>query len=177
MKKIIAVIGIFAILFAFASCKKEKELTPEEQLASLQASQSENYAKYEASIAASIKHEEDIVKDKQDTLNELGKTEKNKRIVYIGDGDYQGMKVSYEIMTFDENGKYLNWKRYVYFPDTESFDRAVANISPNAKFAYESSDASMRLIVFKYTNNAYMANEVYDDVLQRVKDSGYTVIE
>ena len=130
-----------------------------------------------SALIESIKHEENIAKDKQDTLNELGKTEKNKRIVYIGDGAYEGMKVCYSIMTFNSNGKYSSWKRYVYFPDTESFDRAIANISPKAKFAYESSDASMRLIIYKYTNNEYMANEVYDDVLQRVKDNGYTLVE
>ena len=67
--------------------------------------------------------------------------------------------------------------RYVYFPTTESFDRAVSNINPKANFAYESSDASLRLIIYKYTNNAYLANEIYDDMLQRVKDNGYTVVE
>ena len=176
MKKIVAIVGIFAILFALASCK-EKELTPEESLAALKASQAVNQSIYEASVAASIKHEEDIAKDKQDTLNELGKTEKNKRIVYIGDGAYEGMKVCYEIMTFNSNGKYSGWKRYVYFPDAESFDRAIANVSTKAKFAYESSDASMRLIVYKYTNNAYLANETYDVMLQRVIDNGYTLVE
>ena len=176
MKKIVAVIGIFAVLFALASCK-EKELTPEESLAALKASQSENYAKYEASVAASIKQEENIIKDKQDTLNELGKTEKNKRIVYASNENYEGMKVSYEIITFGADGKYSGWKRYVYFPTTESFDRAVSNINPKANFAYETSDASLRLVIYKYTNNAYLANEIYDDMLQRVRDNGYTVIE
>ena len=176
MKRIVAVISVFAILFALASCK-EKELTPEESLAALKASQSENYAKYEASVAASLKQEENIIKDKQDTLEKLGKTEKNKKIVFISDGKYEDMKIGYEIVSFDANGKYSSWKRYVYFSSTESFDRAVANASAQGNFVYESSDASLRVVVYRYTNNAYLANEKYDDMLQRVKDFGYTLVE
>ena len=107
----------------------------------------------------------------------VSEAEKNKRIVYISNGKYEGMKIGYEVMSFDENGKYSSWKRYVYYPDAESFDRAIANKSPKDKFAYESSDASLRLVVYKYTNNAYLANEKYDDMLQRVIDFGYTLVE
>ena len=176
MKRIVAVIGVFAVLFALASCK-EKELTPEESLAALKASQSANYAEYEKSVAASIKQEENIVNDKKDTLENLGKTEKGKKIVFISDGEYPGMKVGYEVISFDANGKYSSWKQYIYFPDTESFDSAISNISPRAKFQYESSDASLRLVVFKYTNNAYLANETYDTLLKNVQDFGYTLVE
>lgn len=177
MKKLLAVLCIFATLFALAACKDKKELTPEESLASLKAEQSKNYAEYEKNIVASIKNEENIVAQKQDTLEKLGKTEKDKRIVFLSDYNNPGMTEAYEIVKFDDGGKFESWVRYVYFPSAESFDRAIANTKEEGKFAYETSDASMRLIVYRYTNEKYLANEKYDDMLQRVRDFGYTVVE
>lgn len=177
MKKVLAVLCVFATLFALAACKEEKELTPEESLASLKAEQSKNYAEYEKSVAASIKHEEDIYEEKMDTLEELGKTEQGKRIVFMSDGQYPGMLEGFEIIKFDDNEKFESWVRYIYFPSTESFDRAISDTKDENKFKYETSDASKRVIVYRYTNEEYLKNEVYDDMLQRVKDFGYTVVE
>lgn len=176
MKKITAVLCIFAMLFALASCKP-KELSPEEASASVEAARSQARAEYSQKIEASIKHEEDIYQEKQDTLNSLGKTEKDKRIVFVSDGQYAGMKEAFEIIKFDDNAKFDSWTRYVYYPSTESFERAISDIKSGGNFAYETSDASMRVIVYRYTNEQYLKNEAYDDMLQRVRDFGYTVVE
>lgn len=176
MKKVIAVLCVFATLFALASCKK-KELTEEERLASLHASQEQNRIEMSKRVEASIRHEVEIQSDKKDTLDSLGKTEKNKRIVFLSSGQHEGMKEGYEVILFDGNGKYKSWTQYIYFPSTESFDRAISDIKSEGNFAYESSDASLRLIVYRYTNDKYLKNETYDAMYQRVKDFGYTVVE
>ena len=214
MKKILALLLVFASLFAFAACGEDNEnedntkrrevlhkdqnndkyngYTKEDEAKidiELNVSETESdkdlvsmveaskKAEYESRVEASIKHEDFIYEDKKDTLESLGKTEKDKRIVFISDGEYPGMKVGYEVISFDENGKYSGWKQYVYYPDVESFDQAVANVGNSTKFAYESSDASLRLIVLNYTENAYLANETYDTLLKNVQDFGYTLVE
>lgn len=176
MKKLSAVLCIFATLFALASCKP-KELSPEEASASVEAARSEARAEYSQKIEASIKHEEKIYQEKQDTLDSLGKTEKDKRIVFVSDGQYAGMKEGFEVIKFDGKGKFESWIRYIYYPTTESFERAISDVKDGNKFAYETSDASMRVIVYRYTNEQYLKNEAYDDMLQRVRDFGYTVVE
>ena len=168
---------IFATLFAFAACKKEKELTPEESLAALHAEQSSNYVEYQKNVAASIKHEEEIYQEKLDTIESLGKTEKDKRIVFASNNTYPGMKESYEIIKFDSNAKFSSWVRYVYYPSNESFARAIADVKEEDTFAYETSDASMRVVVYRYTNEQYLKSESYDAMLQRVRDFGYAVVE
>ncbi len=176
MKKFLAILCVFATLFALASCKG-KELTEEERLASLHASQQANREKESREVAASIKQENDIIADKQDTLNGLGKTEKNKKIVFLSSDHQVGMKECYEIILFDGNGKYKSWTRYTYYPTTEAFDRAVSDMKTEKNFAYESSDSSLRLIIHRYTNDKYLANETYDAMYQRVKDFGYSIVE
>lgn len=176
MKKISALLCVFAVLFALASCKS-KELTPEEQRSMIAASQAENREKYSKKVEESIKHEEDIYQDKQDTLANLGKTEKNKKIVFLSDGQYPGMKEGFEIIKFNDQGKFDSWTKYIYYPSTETFERAIANVENDGNFVYETSDASMRVIVYRYTNEQYLKNEVFDDMLQRVRDFGYTVVE
>lgn len=178
MKKVLAVLCVFATLFALAACKnKEKELTEEERLASLHASQEQNRIEMSQQVEHSIKQEIEIQSDKKNTLENLGKTEKDKQIVFLSDGEYPGMKEGYQIIKFDGSGKFESWLQYIYYPTTEAFDRALAYIKDDGNFAYETSDASMRVIVYRYTNEKYLANEKYDDMLQRVRDFGYTVVE
>ena len=80
MKKIIAIIGVFATIFAFASCKK---LTPEEADASREAARLIAISKYEKKLEESLKHEEEIYVEKSKTVAELGKTEPGNLLCHI----------------------------------------------------------------------------------------------
>lgn len=181
MKKFLAVLCVFAMLFALAACKnKDKELTPEESLAALHAEQSSNYAEYEKSVAASIKHEEDISVEKQDTLDNLGKTEQGKQIVFLSDGQYPGMKEGFEVIKFDSSGKFESWVRYIYYPSTEAFDRAISDIKEEKHFVYETSNASSRVVVYRMANETRIKDYrtlSYDQLLNNVKSFGYTIVE
>lgn len=181
MKKLLAVLCVFATLFTLAACKnKEKELTPEESLASLKAEQSKNYAEYEKNVAASIKHEEDIIAEKQDTLDNLGKTEKGKKIVFLSDGQHVGMKEGYEVIKFGSDGKFESWLQYIYYPSTEAFDRAISDIKSEGNYAYETSDASLRVIVYRMANEKMIKDFKtlsYDQLYTNVKSFGYSIVE
>lgn len=170
MKKFLAILCVFATFFAFASCKKE--LTPEEVSASVEAARSEARAALESSIAASIKQEEIIVADKAETLESLGKTETGKKIVFKSSSD----DAQYDVVLFDASGKAESWKRYSYFPNTESFDLALSGME-NANFTFVSSDKALRLIVTENTNYATFKGTAFETVLKNVKDFGYTVVE
>ncbi len=170
MKKILAVACIFAALFSFASCKRR--LTPEEEEASRAVARSIALAEYESKVAASIKNEENIVEDKAKTLEELGKTEKGKQIVFRNSTGY----TQYEVISFDGKGQAVSWKRYTYYPNTESFEMAMKNKN-EGKFSYETSDENLRLIVSKNKNDKAFKGTDYDTMIKNIKDFGYTVVE
>lgn len=170
MKKILAVVCIFAALFSFASCKRK--LTPEEEDASRAVARSIALAEYESKIAASIKNEENIIENKAKTLQEIGKTEKGKQIVYHNNSGY----TQYEVITMDENGKAENWERYTYYPNTESFKIAMKD-KDDGKFAFVTSDEDLRLIVTRNKNKKGFQGIDFDTLLKNIKDFGYTIVE
>lgn len=170
MKKILAVVCIFAALFSFASCKRK--LTPEEEDASRAVARSIALAEYESKVAASIQNEENIVEDKAKTLEELGKTEKGKQIVFRNTTGY----TQYDVVFFDAKGKAESWERYTYYPNTESFKLAMRD-KDEGKFAYVTSDEDLRLIVSKNENEKGFKGVDFDSLLKNVKDFGYTVVE
>ncbi len=170
MKKILAILCIFATLFAFAACKRQ--LTPEEEEASRAIARSIAAAEYESRIAASIKNEEEIVADKAKTLEELGKTEKGKQIVFKS----SSANTQYDVITMDASGKAVSWKRYVYYTNTESYEYAL-KAKNEGNFVHESHDDDLRLIVTKNTNEALFKGTDYETMLKNIKDFGYTVVE
>ena len=170
MKKILAVVCIFAALFSFASCKRK--LTPEEEDASRAVARSIAIAEYESKIAASIQNEENIIEDKAKTIAELGKTEKGKRIVFQNSTGY----TQYEIITFDKNGKADNWERYTYFPNVDSYKVALKD--KNSKnFYYIDSDEDLRLVVTRNKNKKAFEGTDYDSLIRSIKEYGYTIVE
>lgn len=172
MKKFLAILVIFTTLFAFAACDKNKNLTPEEISASEAAAVSKARAEYESSIAASIKHEEDIAEDRITTLESLGKTEKGKKLVFKSHTE----KVEYHIIMFDADGKASSWKKYRYYQNERTFDAALKG-TQTGNFVFERSDASYRLIVTRNANEAAFKGTDFDTMLQLIIDQKYTVIE
>lgn len=170
MKKILAVVCIFAALFSFASCKRR--LTPEEEDASRAVARSIALAEYESKVAASIKNEENIVEDKAKTLEELGKTEKGKQIVFHNTSGY----TQYEVITMDKDGKAETWERYVYYPNTDSYNVAMKD-KDTRKFAIIDSDEELRLVVYKNMNEKGFKGIDYETILKNIKDFGYTIVE
>ena len=170
MKKFIAVIGIFAVIFALASCKRE--LTPEEVDASYAAEHSKAQAEYESRLEASIKHEEDIVEFKAQTLESLGKTEKGKQIVFKTSSGIE----QYEVIKMDKSGKAESWVRYAYFKDANDFELAKKG-SKSGNFRVVDDDEDLRVIVYENKNKKLFEGTDFDTMLKNVRDFGYTVVE
>ncbi len=142
MKKLIAIIGVFATLFAFASCR---QLTPEEADASREAARSIAVSKYEQKLEESLKHEEEIYKEKTKTVASLGKTEYGKKIVYRSKNEIWASK--YYVAYMDKDGKLDYIIQYNYYPTTENFEFDVEKFKKNEDF--EEADEDLRLIIFR----------------------------
>lgn len=171
MKKILAVVCIFAALFSFASCKRR--LTPEEEEASRAVARSKAVAEYESKVAASIKHEEEIVENKVKTLEELGKTEKGKQIVYKG-AEIQA-SVKYYALFMDNNG-YCDYELcYHYYADEDAYKLILEREKKDESINIADYDESKRLIVYRreYDNKSM----TYDDALETIRKLNYTIVE
>ncbi len=198
MKKFLALLGVFSTLFAFAACNDDKKaevvtatdengsvytvkatMSPEE-LEALSASRQANIEKESRLEQESIKQELEIQSEKQNTLKSLGKTEKGKQIVFTGTDHQAGMKEVFEIIKFGKDGKFESWIRYTYYPKTETFNRALADMKTEKNFAYETSDASDRVIVHRLSNKNMIEDlkrQSYDTVFKNIKDFGYKIVE
>ena len=169
MKKIIAIISIFATIFAFASCKK---LTPEEADASREAARSIAVSKYEKKLEESLKHEEEIYMEKSKTVAELGKTEPGKKIVYRSKNENWASK--YFIAYMDKNGDLDYYLQYNYYPSDEhyEFDKDRDKKSPSV----DKMDDDNRLIIYKYEIKDGMG-VTYDEYLANLRSRGFEIIE
>ncbi len=142
MKKILAIVGVFATIFAFASCK---QLTPEEADASREAARSIAVSKYEQQIEESLKHEEKIYEEKVKTVAELGKTEPGKKIVYKSNNEIWVSKYYAAYMDKDGNLDYII--QYNYYPTTKNYEFDVEKFKKNEDL--EETNDELRLIVFR----------------------------
>lgn len=169
MKKLVAIIGVFATIFAFASCKK---LTPEEADASREAARSIAVSKYEKKLEESLKHEEEIYVEKSKTVAELGKTEQGKKIVYRSKNEIWASK--YFVAYMDKNGDLDYYLQYNYYPNEENyeFDKNRDKKSPTV----EKMDDDNRLIIYKYDLKEGMG-VTYDEYLANLRARGFEIIE
>jgi hypothetical protein len=169
MKRLVALIGIFATVFAFASCKK---LTPEEADASREAARSIAVSKYEKKLEESLRHEEEIYKEKSKTIAELGKTEKGKKIVYKSNNEIWTSK--YYVAYMDKDGKLDYTIQYNYYPNVENYEFDVEKFKKSDDL--EKTDDDMRLIIFKQDVEKGRG-VTYDEYLEHVKFRGFEIIE
>ncbi len=142
MKKILAIIGVFATIFALASCK---QLTPEEADASREAARSIAVSKYEQQLVESLKHEEEIYEAKSKTVAELGKTEPGKKIVYKSNNEIWVSKYYAAYMDKDGNLDYII--QYNYYPTTKNYEFDVEKFKKNEDL--DETNDELRLIVFR----------------------------
>ena len=169
MKKILAIIGVFATIFALASCK---QLTPEEADASREAARSIAVSKYEQQLEESLKHEEEIYEDKIKTVAELGKTEPGKKIVYKSKNEIWATK--YYVAYMDKNGKLDYTLQYSYYPNMENYEFDIDKYKKSNEI--EDTDKDMRLIIFKQDIKKGMG-VTYDEHLANLEFRGFEIIK
>ncbi len=169
MKKFIAIIGVFATIFAFASCK---QLTPEEADASREAARSLAVSRYEQQLAESLKHEEEIYKEKAKTVAELGKTEKGVKIVYKSKNEIWASK--YYVAYMDKEGKLDYILQYNYYPDEYNYEFDLEKYEKSDDV--EETDDDYRLIIFKQEIEDGRG-VAFDEYLADLRFRGFEIIE
>ena len=169
MKKLIAIIGVFATLFAFASCR---QLTPEEADASREAARSIAVSKYEKKIEESLKHEEEIYKEKTKTVAGLGKTEYGKKIDYRSKNEIWASK--YYVAYMDEDGKLDYIIQYNYYPSVENYEFDVEKFKKSKDL--DETDDDLRLIIFRQEVENGMG-VTYDQYLADLEFRGFEIIK
>lgn len=167
MKKIIALLLALASVLSISACSFKK-LTPEEKEASRAAKESEYYAE-------SSKREENIEKTKEDLLKEIGKTQKNKKIVtrtfYVSDGTE--MFCEY---VFDKNGFADHIKKYYFYPESSYYIIKDQGNKGNNKLIDHDDDN--RLLVYKYKYNSDIQKSItFDALLKDLQTLEYEIIK
>lgn len=136
MKKIIALIAVFAVLFSLSACKVN--MTDEERQAKKEAEISKNQA-------ASIKAEEDFSKGFAKEVDKLGKTEKGKRLVVKEPTAYVG---EYMVFEFDRNETLKKRYSYNFFYDPESYETALEGGDGMRRELVEKDDKA-RMVIYE----------------------------
>ena len=168
MKKAAAIAAIFAILLSLSACKVHKELTDDELRESLSNAESQRIAESQSVEAA---YSEGV----EENIDEVGKTEKNKKLVVKSSTSY-GTECQAFIM--DKKGNLDYCMVYRFFDSMSSYKtyRGYPNTDNEKQVKH---DDKARMIVYK----TQMQREtdfatLYDEYTgETAKSYGYTGIE
>lgn len=169
MKKLLAILGVFATIFAFASCR---QLTPEEAEASREVARSIAVSKYEQKLEESLKHEEEIYIQKSKTVAELGKTEPGKKLVYRSKNEIWASE--YYVAMMDDNGKLDYVLQYFYYPNEENYEFDLDKYKGDDWL--EETDDDYRLIVLKQEIDKNRG-VTYDEYYANIEFRGFEIIK
>lgn len=167
MKRIIALLIALASVLSISACSF-KELTPEEKAASRAAKESEYAAEVSSKEAA-------IVEDKGEVLDELGKSQKGKKLVMRNYSQSDGTERLREIY-FDKNGFADYMITYCYYPESNYYIIRDQGDKGNDKLIDHDDD--LRLIVYKKSYDSYGVEITYDELVSNFKaTTAWEIIE
>ncbi len=169
MKKLIALIAVFATVLSFSACKLNKDLTPEEK-------QSKYAAEESKKVAASIQAENDYIDGVNEySDNEIGKTVKGKKLVIKAES---ALGYKYNVFEFNKKGKMTARYCYEFYDSIENYE-IQSDIKDNRDRKLVETDDEARMVVYKY-------NEVWEQTFDElytayskpeVNDLGYSIVE
>ncbi len=168
MKRIIALLIALASVLSISACSF-KELTPEEKAASRAAKESEYAAEVSSKEAA-------IVEDKGEVLDELGKSQKGKKLVMRNYNQSDGTERLREIY-FDKNGFADYMITYCYYPESNYY--VIRDQGDKGSNKLIDHDDDLRLIVYKKSyKDAYDIDITYDELVESFKTTtAWEIIE
>ncbi len=171
MKKIIAIISIFAAVISFASCSIKNDKTTAE----LVSEQDAEYSQLLESITqAEIERSEKMVKN----IDDLGKTEKNKQIVVkVASANSE----HYQVFIFNRKGICQKVRDYYFYESVELFEVANEKQKETGRKKKIDSDKTARMIVLESDYDIEERNQ-FDQILELYKNEeskaqGFEVIE
>lgn len=167
MKKILAVIAVFSVLFSLASCKLSPQMSEEELRESLTAEASK---KVEESIKAQEEYEENV----GNSIDEIGKTVKNKKLVIKVN---TSLGKEYMVYYFGKDKK-VDYRVDHYFYDSIDNYEWRLNDEPEGSKVI-AHDESMKMVVVKLSD---VPEDEFDYLYETYKDEkiakyGYEIIE
>lgn len=168
MKKLIALIAVFAAVLSFSACKRN-DLTPEEKQAKYAAEESER-------VAASMQAENDYIDGVHDySDNEIGKTKKGEKLVIKAESS---MGYKYLVFEFNKKGKMTERLSYEFYDSIDNYE-VQAEIKEDRKRKLVDTDDKARMVVYKYED---VWEQTFDELYeayskQDVNDLGYSIVE
>lgn len=136
MKKLTAVLLLFAVLFSVTACGKVY-FDEDEYLSEVSKEESE-------AAVSSSKQEEEISQNKEEVADKIGKTEENKKIVVK---ETYGNSVNY-VVTYFKNGIASYRDTYTYF-DTKKYYEKILSNGDDGNDKIIDHDDNLRLIVYR----------------------------
>lgn len=145
MKKAICFLLLTAVILSFGACSKKIYFDEEEYNSAVEKSEKEREESLSVQDAA-------IESDKKAVEKELGKTEKNKKLVAkLTYGDH----IEYEALYFDKDGVLEYKMTYKYF-DTDDYYNMVIGYGDIGNEKIVETDDELRCITYKNKNMAKM---------------------
>lgn len=178
VKKITALLLIFAALFSFAACKVDtspeqtETFSPNEFQSQLNAQQAERQSQIEASIQA----QEEINEEIDEYIAKVGKTKKNKELVIKVDW---ALGRKYQKFVFDRKGNTDYRLDYFFFDSEDNYEATIQEAKDNENKKVVEKDKDMKMVVVK---NSKIAESTFDRLYeaygkQEVIDLGYSIVE
>lgn len=167
MKKILAVLAVFSVLFSLASCKLSPQMSEEDLRESLTAEASK---KVEESIKAQEEYEENV----GDSIDEIGKTVKNKKLVIKVN---TSLGKEYMVYHFGKDKKVDYRVDHFFYDSIENYEWRLNDKADGNKVI--AHDESMKMVAVKLSNVPeddfeYLYNTYTDEKIMKY---GYEVIE
>lgn len=161
MKKIMAILSVAAILFGFAACKKNDDVT-----SSYPSGMSEDEI-------ASLEAEKAIVEDMAEVEEELGMSVDGSKIVGKKSNDFTS---DYYVVYFDKDGMSEYLIKYVYYALEEHYQTAL-DIGDKGTAKFVSSDDELRRVVYKIeTDEGGYTGFTYQQVLDDFEAKGREIV-
>lgn len=133
MKKIIAVLSVLAVLMSLAACHNTKKMTDEEYSEYVAAEESKR-------VAESVKAEEMVSEGMNEVADDIGKTEKGKKVVLFRD---TGVDKRYRVYYIGKDGKCESMVNYTFARDKESYNVLYDNAKNEGNIYKYDKDSRM----------------------------------
>lgn len=180
MKKIIAVLLVFAAVLSLAACKvesnnkakKTEPYDPNEYQSNLAAAEAEQ----SRLVAEKAEAESEIQENIDEYIKEVGKTKKKTQLVIKLNSS---LGKEYHKFEFNKKGEYKTQIKYIFYDTLENYN-ATLEIEKNKKDSKViDKDMDMKMVVIKNDRfNGKPFDEMYEIYSREdVKALGYTIIE
>ncbi len=168
MKKLIALIAVFAAALSLSACTVN--MTPEEKQAYYAAEESKRVA---ASIQAENDYIDGVNKHSEETI---GKTIKDKRLVIK---DFFTLGYEYRVFEFNKKGDITHHYLYKFYDEIENYEVQLEIDKSSTSKKIIDKDPKARMIVYEIKETA---PQTFDEIYQAYSDPaiierGYSIVE